>query len=181
MKTTMKFFAALAIMMGFTVGAMAQSSKTGEVTAHATVQKKLEVTQTLSLEFGIVDKGQNKIVGVSGLATSDGGSSVSQTGVQTGVATIVRSGTVTYTLTPSADFLVGGSDGVSHLAFGNLTSAYVVGAAEPVDGSGGVLSTTVSAGFSEDIIVRIGATVSPDANTSIGNYTGTITLSAAYN
>jgi len=184
MKTSIKFLAALAIMMGFTLMANAQSPVTHPVTANATVQTQLLVTQYQPLNFGTVDNvvAQTKTVSVLGVASSSGGS-VAQTGVQEGVGEIVRTGgVVTYKLnTPPTE--LSGTAG-SKLPILNYTTSYsitTVGGTQTAGNSTVTLPTSVAAG-TDDIYVHIGATVSPSAaTTSTGNHTADITLSAEYN
>jgi len=184
MKTSIKFFAALAIMMGFTLLANAQSPVTNTVTANATVETKLVVTQFQALNFGTVDNviAQTKVVSPAGVASSSGGS-VAQTGVQEGIGEIVRSGgVVTYKLVTPPATLAGPSG--SLLPIGNYTTAYSIttsGGTQTAGNATVTLPTSVAAG-TDDIYVHIGATVTPSAATTlIGNHTNTITLSAEYN
>lgn len=186
MKTKMKFFAALAIMMGFAVSAMAQSAVTTPITAKATVQSKLVVTQVQALNFGTVDKviAQTKVVSPAGVASSSGGS-VAQTDVQEGVGKIVRSGgVVTYKLSSTPSELSGVTTTTSKLPIGNYTTAYSLAtqAATPTVGNVTATSPTTVAAGTDDIYVHIGATVTPSAATTASEeHTATITLSAEYN
>jgi len=180
----MKFFAALAIMLGFTVSTMAQSAVTQNVTANATVQSQLVVTEIQPLEFGTVDNvvAQTKVVSPAGVASSSGGS-VAQTGVQEGVGKIVRTGgIVTYKLVTPPSNLAGTAG--SLLPIGSYTTAYstVTQVAAQTAGNATVTNATSVAAGTSDIYVHIGATVTPSAaTTSTGTHTAEITLSAEYN
>jgi hypothetical protein len=186
MKTTMKFFAAIAIMMCFTMGAMAQNAVTGSVNASASVQTKLDVSQDQALNFGIVDNvlGQTKTVSVTGIATS-GGNAVSTTGVTAGIGKIIRTGDaiVTYKLSVVPPFLAG--SGVNKLPIGTWTTSYILTTKSNEGQSAGnvvVASETQVAGSGGTIYVYIGATVTPSSDTvDIGEYSGALTLSAEYN
>ena len=185
MKTSIKFFAALAIMMGFALMANAQNSVTNTVTANATVQTKLVVSQLQALNFGTVDNvsGVSKTVSVLGVASTSGTAAPAQTGVQEGNGEIVRTGgVVTYKLnTPPTE--LSGTAG-SKLPILNYTTSYsitTVGGTQTAGNSTVTLPTSVAAG-TDDIYVHIGATVSPSAATTLtGNHTADITLSAEYN
>jgi len=185
MKTSIKFFAALTIMMGFMMMANAQNAVTYPVTANATVQTKLVVSQLQALNFGTVDNvsGVSKTVSVLGVASTSGTAAPAQTGVQEGIGEIVRTGgVVTYKLVTPPATLAGPSG--SLLPIGNYTTAYSIttsGGAQTAGNATVTNPTSVAAG-TDDIYVHIGATVTPSAATTlIGNHTNTITLSAEYN
>jgi len=185
MKTSIKFFAALTIMMGFMMMANAQNAVTYPVTANATVQTKLVVSQLQALNFGTVDNvsGVSKTVSVLGVASTSGTASPAQTGVQEGIGEIVRTGgVVTYKLVSPPANLVGPTP--SLLPIGTYTTAYSVatsGGAQTAGNSTVTNPTSVAAG-TDDIYVHIGATVTPSAATTLpGSHTADITLSAEYN
>ena len=184
MKTTTKIFATVAFAMGFTFAVNAQSSVTQAITANATVQTQLVVTQVQPLEFGTVDNvvAQTKTVSVLGVATSSA-SDPGQNGVQEGVGKIVRTGNaiVDYRLTSVPTNLAGPTS--SLLPIGTFVTSYSMtqGGAQTA-GNTTVASDTQVAGTGTDIYVHIGATVTPDATTtSAGTHTGSITLTAEYN
>lgn len=184
MKTKMRFFAAIGIMMGFAVGANAQNAVTQGVTANASVQTKLALSQVSPLEFGTVDNvvDQTKTISVLGVATSSG-NAPAQTGVHQGIGKIVRTGNamITYKLSSVPTDLAGPSG--SLLPIGSFVTAYSSEeGGTQTDGNTTVSSDTPVSGTGTDIFVHIGATVTPDATTtSIGTHTASITLSAEYN
>jgi hypothetical protein len=184
MKTSLKFLAAIGIMMGFAAVANAQSPVTQGVTANASVQTKLVLSQVQPLEFGTVDNvaAQTKTISVLGVATSSG-NAPGQNGVQQGIGKIVRTGDamITYKLSSTPTNLTGPSS--SLLPIGSYVTAYsfTQGGAQTA-GNVTVGSDTPVSGTGTDIFVHIGATVTPDATTtSVGIHTASITLSAEYN
>jgi len=184
MKTTTKIFATVAFAMGFTFAVNAQSSVTQAITANATVQTQLVVTQVQPLEFGTVDNvvAQTKTVSVLGVATSSGGAA-GQTGVQQGIGKIVRTGNaiITYKLSAVPTNLAGPTS--SLLPIGSFVTSYSsTQVGTQTAGNATVGTDTQVAGTGTDIFVHIGATVTPDATTTAtGTHTGEITLSAEYN
>jgi len=185
MKTTMKFFAAVGIMMGFAVGANAQNSVTNNVNANASVQSLITVVESHALEFGTVDKvnGQWKKVTTAGVVTSSGNAPGSE-GVSPGIGLITRSGDaiITYKLISPPEFLLKGA--TSKLPISNYVTAYSIGLAgdKSIEKTVVTDETTV-AGKGDEIYVYIGATVTPDATNTMetGIHTAQITLSAEYN
>jgi len=184
MKTNLKIFAAVGIMLGFVMGANAQSAVTHGVTANASVQTKLLVSQVQPLEFGTVDNvdAQTKTVSVDGTATSSG-SAPGQTGVQAGIGQIVRTGDamITYKLVSPITNLAGPSG--SLLPIKDFVTSYSFTQGGVKTAGNAVASDTPVQGTGNDIFVYIGATVTPDATktTSVGLHTASITLSAEYN
>jgi len=184
MKTNLKIFAAVGIMMGFAMGVNAQNSVTQGVTANASVQTKLVLSQIQPLEFGTVDNvvAQTKTISVLGVATSSG-DAPAQTGVQQGIGKIVRTGDamITYKLSSVPTNLSGPSTSV--LPIGSFVTSYsFTQAGAQSAGNATVGSDTPVSGTGTDIFVHIGATVTPSAaTTSVGLHTASITLSAEYN
>jgi len=184
MKTNLKIFAAVGIMLGFVMGANAQSAVTHGVTANASVQTKLLVSQVQPLEFGTVDNvdAQTKTVSVDGTATSSG-SAPGQTGVQAGIGQIVRTGDamITYKLVSPITNLAGPSGSLLPIKDFVTSWSFTQGGAK-TSGNATVANDTPVSGVGANIFVYIGATVTPDATTnSIGLHTASITLSAEYN
>ncbi len=185
MKSTIKIFAVFAMVVGFAVGAKAQSAVPADITANANVQTQLTVVEQQSLEFGTVNNksGETKTISVAGVASSSGGA-VAQTGVRQGIGKITRSGDaqITYVLS-SVPTVLKPSSGTSELPISNFTTAYssTISGAQTAGNATVSLPTTV-AGTGNDIFIHIGATVTPSsATTSTGIHTGEITLSAIYN
>ena len=201
MKTTMKFFAALAIMMGFTMGAMAQDvqSDNASITGKAQVISAISVTKGLDLQFGLVTKGEIKTISTNndvlrGTTGNSGGEQAGTFTVSKGVNTSVTlsfgfpAGSVagTYALT----------DGASPVA-NELPLTFPTYSATKAAKLSGVVAdypfiptadltiikTGALAGYyaAESFTVSIGGTVTPASDQAQGEYTGTIKLTATYN
>lgn len=201
---TIKFFAILAIMLGFTMGALAQAPQTDNdvIKAKAEVVAQVNVTKLQDLIFGMVTPGVPKTlltdgtlgVGTFGsatlittiLGTSTGSEQVGQFSVTKGLNTQVTLG---FTLPSTL------SDGTNSLAI-NFTdaggvklaklSAFGGGQADLLFTPGGGLvvanAGATAAYFADDAFyVFIGGTVVPITGQVAGVYQGDITLTATYN
>jgi hypothetical protein len=184
MKTLIKFIATFVLMMGFTFVVNAKLPVDQSITANASVQTQLVITQVQPLMFGSVDNviAQTKTISVLGVATSSG-SDPGQNGVQEGIGKIVRTGNaiIDYRLSTVPTNLAGPSS--SLLPIGTFVTSYsMTQGGTQAAGNATVGSDTQVAGTGTDIYVHIGATVTPDATTtSAGTHTGVITLTAEYN
>jgi hypothetical protein len=167
MKRLLQISLVLFLTTGLTTVALAQSSNT-DITATANVLAQVDVTAGNDLDFGDVTPG-------------------TPTSVAVGDAT-------------AGTFTVTGNGGSLNLSFttpsnltgpgGNLPISFAAGDAAWGDGStadntfdpGAGTDLDISGDTSDgEITVFIGGTVSPGAGLQSGSYTGTITLTAAYN
>jgi hypothetical protein len=182
---TIKFLAALAIMMGFGFSAMAQYTDNASITGKATVIQGINVTDITDLDFGWVSPGLAKTIGLTNNAS---GGQVGIGNQTTGVFTVsaMASSNVQIQFTALPTIL---SDGTNNLTIGAYTAGY--GIATPFAGTtfDPATGTQVAAGSFPNntisnenaIYVFIGGTVTPTPLQTSGFYTGTITLTATYN
>ena len=185
MKTTMKLFAAITIMLGFSIGALAQSTDNAFILGKAEVLQGIDVTGITALDFGSVSPGLAKTIDLINVATGGQvGEGTQTTGVFTVSAAIGSNVQIQFTTLPAN--LV---NGLNNLPIGTYTAGY--GTAIPFAGTTftPATGTQVDAGnFPTNVIgsknaiyVYIGGTVSPTVNQAIGNYSSNITLTATYN
>ena len=160
-------------------GAMAQSTATG--TATANVIRPITITPTLDLAFGNVVPGAaigTLAVDPAGAQLAAGG--VTQPGSQKGTVTsaqftVAGEGSFTYTLTiPTVAVTIsdGGVPG-NTMTVGTFTSDVATTA------GAGVLSGL--AGTAGTQTVSVGGTLNVGANQAAGSYTGSFSVTVAYN
>jgi hypothetical protein len=164
-------------------GAMAQSSATGTGTATANVIRPITITAARDLAFGNVAPGAAVgtlvVAGTAAGAQSVTGG-VTQPGSQKGTVTsaqftVAGEGSFTYTLTiPVAPVTI--SDGAptpNTMTVGTFTADV-----STVAGSG-LLSGAAGAAGSQT--VSVGGTLNVGANQAAGSYTGSFSVTVAYN
>lgn len=191
----MKIFAALAIMLGFTMGAMAQQTDYDKVDAKAQVVAQVNVTQLQDLIFGIVTPGNTKtidtdgavIAGTLGSGPNIGAEKSGQFSVTKGQNTQVTLG---FTLPTD---LIYDTDKKLPINFADASGTKLAKLAQFNGGQDDLLFTPGSgivvansgptaAYFGDvDFYVYIGGTVVPIAGQVAGIYVGEITLTATYN
>jgi len=182
MKTTMKFFALIAIMLGFAIGANAQSG-TGTTPAKATVLQAITVTGLIDLNFGTVSPGLLKTIDLVNHATGgQAGYGTESTGEFTVSAAASSNVNLKFTTLPTQL-----DKSTDHMPIDTYTAGY--GVATPFAGTTFIPGTGVNIStFPTNVInsqnliyVFIGGTVHPDPSQAPGAYASTITLTATYN
>ncbi len=206
MKTN-QFFAAIVVMMGFTMSAMAQSNNTAtdKISAKAEVVAAVTVTKVQDLIFGMVTPGITKTI-LSDGAISTGATAGNSTGIvtatylggttgaeQAGEFSITKGLNTSITLAFSLPSTL--SDGSSHtlpINFLDVTTGLAKlskksGSQADVAFTPATGITTAQAGTASeyftgnDLYVFIGGTVVPAIDQVAGVYSGDITLTATYN
>jgi len=188
MKTAIKLFASLTIILGLAITTFGQQNASATITGLANVATQVTVAGGGSLEFGNVTPGNVKTVsnsgvvgpGIIGGTTEAAGKFTVSKGVNTQV-------TLAFTL-PSN--LTSGSANLP-ISFADYSSTKCARIAKtsqtdvPFTPSAGItvanLGSTVWAFASNSFDVYIGGTVTPDGAQTAGAYTGNITLTATYN
>lgn len=172
----------LLIAVGFLVsatGAMAQSSATGTGTATATVIRPITISNsTVDLAFGnIVPSGVAGTLQVSAAAvavvTPGGGITqpVATPGTRTAASfTVGGEGGFTYAIT---------LPGVAQTITGPAAATMTVTGFASSPNATGTLSNAIGAAGSETLYV--GGTLNVGINQAAGNYTGTFSVTVAYN
>ncbi|HRZ48385.1 MAG TPA: DUF4402 domain-containing protein [Bacteroidales bacterium] len=190
---SMKFLAALAIMMGFGFSAMAQAqSDNDNIAAKAEVVAQVNVTKVLDLQFGIVTPGVNKSISTTGsvLAGTAGTSTYAGT-EQKGHFTVTKGAntylTLALTLPANLTYLTNNlpinfadvsSTQLGLLQISGANDVPFTPSATPLNLTSGAYSAYFTA---TSFDVFLGGTVAPAASQVAGDYTGTITLTATYN
>jgi hypothetical protein len=185
---TIKFFATLAIVLGFAVGAMAQvdGSDNDVISGKALVLQQIDVTGITDLDFGWVAPGLAKTIDLENVPTGgQSGFGTESTGVFSVSAAAGSNVQIQYTTLP--DNLM---DELVSLPIGSYTAGYhsadVFAAGTTFDaGTGtqvnaGVFPTNV-VGDVNLIYVFLGGTVTPASDQAAGSYVAEITLTATYN
>jgi hypothetical protein len=190
MKTTIRFFAALAIVTGFTLSAKAQTTANAGIGANAVVTAGVTVTAGTALDFKNVVPGVAKTIDLKNTVTA-GTATGSET---TGYWTITKGANTQVTVdidVASTTYLVGVTN-TNHLPIASYAARFREGgtAAAPSNesawsaftgnataNSGGTIPFYTASSF----IVDLGATVSPIALQAADTYSGTFTLTATYN
>jgi len=158
--------AALAVaILGFSTSSA--SAQSDDIAVTANVFQALTVTGTQDLGFGNVFPGVNKTIAPS--AATSGRFAI------TGQASV----NVDLTFTLPANLV----NGANNLPIGSWAGLHntsnSTGGATSFTPSG--TATTVSLSGAGELFIFIGAQVSPASNQAAGNYTGTVTLTVAYN
>lgn len=189
----MKIFAALVLMMGFGISAMAQQTDNDQIAAKAEVVAQVNVTKVTDLQFGMVTPGVNKSISVTGTVLQGTAGTSTFAGVeQEGHFTVTKGANTYVTLQLTLPSTL--SDGTNSLAINyNDVTATKLGllqigglqdfAFTPVTATDIELNAgTHSAYFgATSFDVFLGGTVEPASGQVAGDYTGTITLTATYN
>jgi len=175
---TIRFFGALAIMLGFTTGSIAQNTDTETLQASAHVLSQVQVLHESDLAFGFVAQGTTKTVALDGVVsgpTQQGNESVGRFRVN-----VSDGASIIYHLqTPAA--LVNGTNNlpITFVAERTLAQNWASGATIVTQNA----PTSITAPGAT-FYVHLGGTVDagganpPPANL---NYTGTVTLAITYN
>lgn len=179
MKTTIKFFAALAVTMSFASVALAQNTDNDKISGKAEVMQAMNVTKQVDLDFGIVAQGATKTIGLTNNVTG-----LPNQGTQTTGRFLVSAAATTsvdLTFTQPAN-LIKGSDNlpIGTYVYGWNTANSYTGGTSLANG-GDVTMPTNEVESVNGIYVFVGATVTPGASQAIGAYAADITLTATYN
>lgn len=179
MKTNLKLLAVAALALGFS---MSVNAATGTATGTATVVQAVTVTKKVDLAFGSVSQGIDKTINLNSTVAGTpnvGTHTAGQFLVSAATGTAVH---VAFT-TPATGLLLGGT-GVP-LEITNYTYAW--GLTNASQANTFSAATDISIGTNEaetgvnGVFVFIGGTAHPTAGQTIGDYSGTITLTATYN
>ena len=170
--------AGLALAAG---GAFAQSSATTTANATATVIRPITVVSSADLAFGNVVPGASLgtlvVAATSGTPTATASGGVTQPGTQFGTITAAKfdvggEGGFTYTITlPTGAATISDAGAVDSMTVDNFTSSIVVTA--------GALSNAIGSAGTQTFYV--GGTLNVAANQPPSNYTGTFSVTVAYN
>lgn len=163
MRTVTRVSAVVAALFSLATAAQAQSAN---INALATVYTPITVTGNRALDFGTVFPGVAKTIAVAAATSGQ-----FQLGGQ-------ASGNVNLTFTLPTNLI----NGANNLPIGTWT-----GCTSPTNTTAGCTAftpsgTATASGFSGAgaLWVFVGGTVTPGAAQAAGNYTGTVTLTAAY-
>ncbi|MEI7895741.1 MAG: hypothetical protein WCJ26_01800 [bacterium] len=192
MKTTIKLFAASAIIFCFTANLEAQNNQSANanLTASANVAAAVTVAKTTDLAFGNVTPNNVKTINTEGTVVSPG---ITTGGEVVGKFALTKSASTQVTLAFSLPTnLVDGSSHNLAISFADYSSSKLAkitnGGASPdiaFTPASGITtantSTTAWAFAATGFDVNIGGTVSPIAGQVAGTYTNTVTLTATYN
>lgn len=172
MKKDLLLLLAVVAMVGITGSAMAQTSATAN--ASATISVPISITKSADLSFGTLSGGATSgtcVIATDGTRSKTGGvtllGSTGQNAVYS-VAGLVGQG-FTITLPSSA---VNISDGTHTMSIDNFVARI---GEETTDGTSSTIPAAGSAA------VKVGATLNVAANQANGYYTGTFSVSVAYN
>ena len=189
MNTIKKISGLLAVTL--LLGAGSAFGQSDNIAANAEVLAPLTIEGDVDLEFGNVTPGVSKTIGVANDVLAGGTGRTSET---TGLFTIGKgAGSVTLTWTLPTE-LDGPDEAALPITFADLSDGTQLGllnigdTGSPVPFTPGVqLNTLTDTGTADAytaataFTVKIGGTVVPGATQAAGSYTGTITLTAAYN
>jgi len=178
-----KYSRRLLIAAGLAVsatGAFAQSSATATANATATVIRPITLASSADLAFGNVVPsaalGTLTVAAASGTPTQTPAGGVTQPGTQKGTITAAKfdvagEGGFTYTITLPAGAATISDPGTDTMTVDTWTSSIVVTA--------GLLSNAIGAAGTQTFYV--GGTLHVAANQAPANYTGTFSVTVAYN
>lgn len=162
-------------------GAVAQSSATGTANATATIIRPITVSSSADLAFGNVVPGASAgslvIAATSGTPTQTPAGGVTQPGTQRGTITAAKfdvagEGALTYTITlPAGAATI--TDGTNNMTVDTWTSSIATTA-----GAGLLSGTSGNAGTQT---FYVGGKLNVGANQAAANYTGTFSVTVAYN
>ena len=183
MKQTIKLFAALVIMMGFTVSTTAQIA-TNQIKGIANVNTNISVERVVDLNFGFVSPGLTKTINLKNVATGGAaGEGTETTGVFSVFAQNNSNVNIKFTTLPTTLISGGNSLPISNYvaAYGATNPHMAGGDFVPADGINLSDFPTSLIGTQNGTYVFIGATVNPVSAQPSGNYEANITLTATYN
>lgn len=188
MKSTIKIFAVFAIVLGFAMGAKAQTATpiTNSIKGKAEVMAAITVAGTTPLDFKNVTGGNNKTIGFNDAVTG------TQTGGETtGVFTVTKGASTKVTLTLALPGNL--KNGSNNLKIEDYTGRLRIGTAASPTATASWDLTTTTTPISTDatgnlafftassFLVDLGATVKPISTQADGSYSEDITLSVVYN
>lgn len=148
--------------------AMAQSSANASATATATIITPITLTNTAALQFGNVVASTTAgtiVVSSAGVRSATlGATAISGLPVSAAAFTVGGGANRTFTITLPASTTI--TDGTNNMTVGTFTSS--LGASSTLDGSGAAA-------------LAVGATLNVNASQPAGEYTGTFSVTVAYN
>lgn len=188
MKTTMKLFAAIVIMLGIVSTTFGQQSSNATITGLANVAAQVNVTGNGSLEFGNVTPGNTKTISNGGIVAAGtiGGTTEtegkfivtkganSQVTLSFALPSSLTSGTATLPI----NFNDYSTNKCGRIGYTSQTDVPFT-PTSPITAANSGATAWVFAATTFD--VHIGGTVIPATNQTAGAYTGNITLTATYN
>jgi hypothetical protein len=180
-----KFFAALVIMMGFTMGAMAQQNANAVIAGKANVAAQVAVAKVTDLDFKNVTPGVDKTINFVSVVTAGIATGFESTGQWTITKGANTQVTLAFTTLPTT--LAGPSAATLPIAYtAQLSKAATVAhpISTPIEGNTVSVanSSTTQPYYATDAFqLDLGGTVSPGAAQTSGAYTADITLTATYN
>lgn len=187
MKTTIKILAALAVMMGFSINAMAQTTDNDAIKAQATVMAGVNVTAGTPLNFQNVVPGVVKTIDFTNAVTAG----TATAGETTGYWVIDKGANtkITVEINTAANLnLTSGSNNLPITYTGRFRTNADPSSPGNVHPLTNFASTstensgTTAPFFAADkFYVDLGGTVTPTTNQPTGAYEATITLTATYN
>lgn len=195
MKNLFKVVVVAVLSLGFGVAAQAQD-RSATLAASAKVVDALSVTQDQDLNFGIVMQGINKLVNsAGGVADTDLLGEDNDTDVEVGKFLVHAGAGSSVTLSfivPSVLTNAAANNATMPIAFNQdeneadfMTVAYgATSAAQTrleVTGGNSITFPSTQINSKTGTYVWVGGVVKPSANQANGSYTGTVTLTAAYN
>jgi len=192
MKTTIKFFAALMVMMGFAMSTKAvdPQSANANIVGKASVAAQVTVAKVTDLNFMNVAPGVVKTINFSSAVTAgtaNGGETKGQFVITKSANTQV---TLDFTTLPTSLAGKTGTDTetktlpISYTAqlFKTATAVHPIAAPEEGNTVPVVNASTTAPYYATDAFqLDLGGTVTPATNQTAGDYESTITLTATYN
>lgn len=189
MKTTMKLFAALTIMLGFSIATIGQNtSANAGTTANANVVAALAVDALQSLDFGNLLATGSKSVNLAGTPSGSvigGGEHQGKFSITKGLNTTVD---LNFTALPTQLDLASAPTSTVKLPVTTYTASWTENATSGLLGTAtqwtpvqGTAQLTCGGTSNAVFYVHLGGTVTPNGTTTSGAYVGTITLVATYN
>lgn len=172
MKKDLLLLLAVVAMVGITGSAMAQTSATAN--ASATISVPISITKSADLSFGTLSGGASLgtcVIATDGTRTQTGGVTLLGSAGQNAVYSVAGQVGQEFAITlPSTSVNI--SDGTNSMTIDNFTARIGEAATD------GTSSTIPAAG---SVAVKVGATLNVAANQVNGYYTGTFSVSVAYN
>lgn len=168
--------AAALATVAFAAPAMAQSTASTTGTGSITVIRPLTITKNADLRFGTVVRP----------STGAGTAVISAAGVRSVTGGVV--GLASGDTPQASQFTVDGEGGQSisvtiptTFSMANGTDTLVVTTSNNLAGAAGTQTLSNALGSAGSLVFRVGGTVPISSTTTTGAYTGTFTVSAAYN
>jgi hypothetical protein len=190
MKTTMKLFAAITIMLGFSINVSVQAqSDDATIAAKATVVGAISVDKVRDLEFGNLSVSGPKTISLAGVGSGGVTGGTEQQGIYSitkGANTSVDLQFITIPdkLDNTDPLLTTPKLPIGYLASWNANATDGTVSAVAVDTDPANFTTVPQNTAAPIIYVHLGGTVTPGTGTDAtvpGSYTGNITLRATFN